>query len=306
MPKNLTQLNLSLNQIQTIADNAFDECCSNLRILNLSHNKINNLTPRHFEKLKKLEIIYLASNEITSLDADTFKTLNNLKQLDLSKNSIELQSTPTKGFLVQSSLETLNLDNCNIDEIPDDTFINMTQLINLTLSGNPIAKNLDTSAFEILRNLVTLRMPNLEEGTVFTLCDKLVAIDAIKFDEYNISCLLFVNEESFIESILPNDPEPPIDEPKIGSVILQPSTTLKSTAAPTTTTTTTSSPAELPIPQDTTTNVSQIEKIETSDENKANRTESEPTTAEIDIDNETIKFMLVGESRCFTTKFDDV
>lgn len=300
IPKTIFELNLSLNDLQEFEDDTLDECCANLKVLNLSHNKISNLKPRHFEKLKNLETLYLGSNGITNLDPNTFRMMTKLKRLDLSHNSIELQESDSKGFLVQGSIEELNLDHCNIEELPPNTFINMTQLKNLTLSGNPVDENWDLSAFEPLKNLLKLRIPNLSHAATYSLCDKLVSIDTINFDEFNISCYILANNQSFMEGIILNDP---VEEPKIDSVMSPPLTTRKTTAAPSTTTSL-MPPTELPTVPDTTTFIPQIQQIETSDATFANKTKLDTGSASIDIDNETLKFILVGESRCFTIKCD--
>lgn len=282
---------MSFNELQDFDDEAFDECCRNVTVLDLSHNKINDLKPRHFERLRNLEVLYLESNEISNLDPETFRSLEYFEQLDLSGNPIELESSPTKGFLVQSTLRVLNLDECSIRELPAETFINMTQLLNLTLSGNPIDKSLDTTAFDPLKGLIRLRISNLTQDTTRTLCEKLESIDNINFDGFNLSCTLLIGGETWEGSIAPDEVEPK-------AVMSPPLTTRKTTAAPPTTTSSIP-PTELPTaPPETTTS----EPQETSDATFEDKMKLKTTT--VDIDNETIKFILVGESRCFIAEFD--
>lgn len=288
IPNTTLQLNLSHNSLKLIDEDAFDDCCTNLKVLHLSHNEISTLNRRHFEKLKNLEVIFLDSNKITELAADTFQSLTKLRRLNLNRNSIVLQGS----FLFQSSLEELNLDYCEIDEIPDRMFVNMTQLEILSLEGNPIDENLDTSAFESLTNLLKLRIPNLSPSTTYQICDKLTAIDTINFDTHNISCTVLSDDGSFDESIISNDP---IELPKVQ--LLTPHTTRKPTTTQAPTTASSSIPSTiLPAVNETSTNVVQPQIIETSDGDATNKTKINTETASIDIDNETIKFILVGES----------
>lgn len=292
IPNTITQLNISHNSLQNIDDDAFDECCENVKVLDLSHNEISTLNRRHFEKLKNLEVILIDSNKIVELDADTFESLTNLKRVNLNRNSIELQGSSSRGFLIQSSLEELNLDYCNIDEIPDGAFVNMTQLETLSLAGNPLDENLDTTAFEPLKSLLKLRIPNLSQSTTYQICDKLTAIDIINFDEFNVSCTVLSDDGAFDEAIILNDP---VELPKVQS--LSPPVTRKptTTEAPTTTTSV-PSPTILPAANNETSTAGAKPQIETSDGGATNKTRIDTETASIDIDNETIKFILVGES----------
>lgn len=292
IPKTVVHLNLSHNNFQLFDDDAFDECCENIRVLDLSNNEISSLSQRHFERLNNLEVLYLSSNQFTTFNADTFIRLTKLRRLDLRRNPIELDGSMSKGFLVSSHLEELNLDYCNISEIPHGTFTNLSQLLNLTLAGNLFDDNIDTSAFEPLDKLIKLRINNLSKTSIYMLCEKLVGIDIITFDEYNISCTILSNDGPFEDSYISNDP---VEEPKIDSVMSPPATTRKVTVAITTTVSsvkpsipvTTESSTALPLPQ----------VIETSDEAYTNRTKLEPDTASMNIDNETMKFILIGNLR---------
>lgn len=288
IPNTTVHLNLSHNSLQQIDDDAFDECCENVKVLNLSHNEISTLNRRHFENMKNLEVIFLDSNRFTEFDADTFQSLKNLKQLNLNRNSIELKGSSTRGFLIQSSLEELNLENCKIDEIPDSAFVNMTQLERLSLAGNPLDESLDTDAFVPLTNLIKLRIPNLTQSTIYQICDKLTAIDIISFDEFNVSCTVLSDNQAFDEAIILNDP---VELPKVQS--LSPPITRK----PTTTEAATSSATAMTLPAANETSTDALKpQIETSDGDATNKTKIDMGTAAIDIDNSTIKFILVGES----------
>jgi Leucine-rich repeat (LRR) protein len=282
---------MSRNSLKQLDDDAFDECCENVKILYLSHNEISTLNRRHFEKLRNLEVIFLDSNVITELDANTFQTLKNLTRLNLNRNPIELQGSSSRGFLIQSSLKELNLDDCKIDEIPDGMFVNMTQLEILSLAGNPLDENLDPSPFEPLTSLLKLRIPNLSQSTIYQICDKLTAIDIINFDEFNVSCTVLSDDAAFDEGIIFNDP---IEPPKVQS--LSPPITKKPTTTEASTTASSSVPlTTLPAFNETST-VDSKRQIETSDGDATNKTKIDTGKASIDIDNDTIKFILVGES----------
>lgn len=291
LPKSIVQLNLSHNNFRQFDDDAFDECCENVRELDLSSNEISSLTRRHFERMNNLEVLLLSVNKLVTLDADTFSHLTKLQRLDLSRNPVELQGSDSKGFLVSTNIEELNLDYCNITDIPDGTFTNLTQLLNLTLAGNLLDKDIDESSFKPLHNLIKLRITNLSESSTYRLCNVLTAIDTILFDEFNITCLVLSNDGAFEDSIVPNDP---VEEPKIDSVISQPVTARKVTAAQTTTASLVQ-PSPAPTVTESSTSLPQPQVIEISDEAYTNKTKLEPETASMNIDNDTMKFILIGE-----------
>lgn len=284
------QLNLSHNNFQQFEDDAFDECCENVRVLDLSNNEVSSLTQRHFERMNNLEVLLLSVNKLATLDADTFSHLTKLQRLDLSRNPVELQGSDSKGFLVSTSIKELNLDYCNITDIPGGTFTNLTQLLNLTLAGNLFDENIDTSAFKPLHNLIKLRINNLSKSSIYGLCNELTGIDTILFDEFNITCLVLSSDGAFDDSYVLNDP---VEEPKIDSVISQPVTPTRKVAA--TTTASLVQPSPSPTVTESSTFLPQPQVIEISDEAYTNKTKLEPETASMNIDNDTMKFILIGE-----------
>lgn len=292
VPKHILRLNLSRNELESLADDAFDECCGDLKVLDLSHNHLSTLTKKHFEKLKNLETLYLGANKLTSLAPDTFEALISLQRLDLRRNPIKFDDPSPEGLFIQSSVVELNLDYCGIKDFPEDAFKNMRQLRNLTLAGNPIDESLDTSAFEPLENLLKLRIPNLTEATIYLICEKLISIDVINFDEFNVSCTVLSDDNPFMESILSNDP---VEEPRIDSVIAP--TTRKTTVTPSTTTST-EAPEEnkqIPSVQNANANISEPALGESSDEMNSNSTLVASGPVTVEVDSETIKFILVCE-----------
>jgi hypothetical protein len=290
IPKTIHHLNLSYNSLGLIEEDAFDECCENLKVLYLSHNGISSLSRRHFEKLKKLEEVFLDSNEIANLPADIFQSHFFLKRLDLSHNPIELKRSP---LLTQERIEELNLDFCNIEEIPDATFENVSQITTLTLVGNPLDENIDVDGFYPLKKLLHLNMPDLSQEKTFQICAKLVSIDIIFFETVNISCTILADDSPYHIGIITNDKiEEPIVQPLEPPTTRTPSTT--TTEPPTTVSTSTaSSSTSLPaMNKEASTSAAAI--IETSE--STNKTKLDTEKAAIEIDNDTIKFILVGES----------
>lgn len=260
--------------------------------MDISENQLSNVSWISFDGLKVLEILILSSNKLTTLDPQTFAMLISLKRLDLRRNSVIIPDSKS-GFFTQLSLEILNIDYCNLESLPEATFVNMPHLKNLTLSGNSFSENIDVSAFEWLKELIALRISNLSESTTYSLCEKLPIIDTIQFDGYFISCIILSDDDnSFEDAILLKEP---IEEPRTNSVIASPITTRKTTMAQPTSTVS-SAQFEQEFTTHPTISTSSLLLNETFHESSANKTKIDTdSTASIVIENETIKYILIGE-----------
>lgn len=208
----------------------------------------------------------------------------------MNGNSIDLRNE----FLRQPTMKELNMDSCNLEEIPDATFVNLSQLRNLTLAGNPFDKNMDTSAFKSLQNLLHLRITNLTQLATYELCENLVSIDTIYFDDVNMSCtVLSDSEASFYDGIIKNE-EDELEEPIIlHSIRSPPSTTPKPVTVPVTTTLESHSSHNA---NETTTAMPGID----ADDLDTGATNGTVTgEVKVDIDIETVKFILAGRAENF-------
>lgn len=291
---------MSFNSITTLDDEAFESCCENVRVLDLSNNQLANVSRKAFSHLLKIEAIFLDANNLTKLDPEAFMDLKALRKLSLSTNMIDLNGSGDTGFLIQLSVVELNLDLCDIRRIPEKAFNNMSQLENLTLKGNPLDDYLDVSAFRPLQNLLMLRIPNVQKSSVYSLCETIGSIDVILFDEYNISCFLLTSEEGspFENSIIKNDLLEPIELQAVSHLMtakqitttLQPTTSINPNPS-----TVFVSPSQRTIVPENVAEISTPHPIKTIDGPSMNQTKFDAETAEINISNETIKYILVGE-----------
>lgn len=131
----LTVLDISYNKIQDLGSKNFE---NNLEMihLNLSHNSLKVLDEETFIGLKRLLDLDLSDNEISSMHAQTFKDLSVLERLDLSNN--RLVSFEPDSFEPLSSLKILSLKNNSILDIPSANLIYVVRLEYLDLSENLI------------------------------------------------------------------------------------------------------------------------------------------------------------------------
>ncbi|KAK8308111.1 hypothetical protein V6Z12_D02G034200 [Gossypium hirsutum] len=107
---NLEILDLSYNHLNDSILLSLSEL-SSLRYLDLSHNRFEGSShPRELNNLTNLKSLDLSGNKIESISNKEWNNLTNLKYLDLSYNNIE--SISNQGFQWLSrltKLETLNL-----------------------------------------------------------------------------------------------------------------------------------------------------------------------------------------------------
>lgn len=208
----------------------------------------------------------------------------------MNGNSIDLRNE----FLRQPTMEELNMDSCNLEEVPDATFVNLSQLRNLTLAGNPFDKNMDTSAFKSLQNLLHLRITNLTQSATYELCENLVSIDTIYFDDVNISCtVLSDSEASFEDGIIKNE-EDELEEPIIlQSIRSPPSTTHKPVTVAATTT------LESHSSHNANETTSAMPELKDDDLGTSTNNGTVIAGEVVDIDIETVKFILAGRAGNF-------
>jgi hypothetical protein len=173
----LTELEiLEINRcgLRTIDLGAFNGL-TNLAVLILGNNKINNLLPFTFEKLKILQHISLKINNLEYLDSEVFSGALNLQYIDLLGNELLylhpdtflglpklrflfLDSNPTlqiptdRNFINSHSLSDLAITDCNVRSLSVETFANVSGLKWLNLQYN----NLRTVDINILRALPKL------------------------------------------------------------------------------------------------------------------------------------------------------
>lgn len=126
----LIEIDLSFNQIERIEELAFVDEFPNLRVLNVSHNQLNDT--EFVGEMLNLTHLDLSSNKINILPAHIFQELRNLQYLDMSGNPIEHIGSDT--FSMSTKLQHLNLSNTLLSIIQPYTFIQLQNLRILDVS----------------------------------------------------------------------------------------------------------------------------------------------------------------------------
>ncbi|XP_063845133.1 leucine-rich repeats and immunoglobulin-like domains protein 3 [Scylla paramamosain] len=177
----LGELKLSRNQLTSSIFNHTNSIfanLTNLRILDLSGNQLNNLKGLMFRDLKKLKILRLRKNGITTFSDGSLFGLDSIEKLYLDFNNI---TTISKGLLFDlKSLAHLSLKSNQIHSIRSDTWQSTKRLISLDLSHNRLVV-LREATFNGLDHLTSLWLSNNHlahmERTAFKATPSLVSLD---------------------------------------------------------------------------------------------------------------------------------
>ena len=170
----LQSLDLSYNKLRRVPSDAL-RLLRNLRTLTLTGNRIKALENFDFMNLGHLEVLSLDKNPLSVIEADAFsgtklfllildgvhlnrglegipkKELGKLKSLSIADSGIS--KIPDLWFLDLPCLRSLNLDNNDIRDIPDNAFDGIGHsLTTLEINGNKL-KRLSRAS---LRKLVAL------------------------------------------------------------------------------------------------------------------------------------------------------
>ncbi|KAH9488178.1 hypothetical protein Btru_064860 [Bulinus truncatus] len=130
----LIYLNVSYCGVKHITDDNLR--FSNLRILDASHNLIENLSNDTFKNCPVLKILVLSHNKFHNTDYGFLQNTKELSTLDLSfniKNTLE-----EKSFHGATDLEELILQYMSIEVIHEDAFKNLVALKRIDLKGNTL------------------------------------------------------------------------------------------------------------------------------------------------------------------------
>ncbi|KAG0725016.1 Toll-like receptor Tollo [Chionoecetes opilio] len=105
-----------------------------LTMLNLSHNRLTQVSVDMFRDLAALQVLNLSHNNLTVVTDKTLSLLTNLHRLDLSHNALHVVSC--RSFAGLHALSSLALAYNNIYWVASDAFENCTGLRDLSLEHN--------------------------------------------------------------------------------------------------------------------------------------------------------------------------
>ncbi|XP_041033926.1 toll-like receptor 13 [Carcharodon carcharias] len=152
------------NDISHLED-AVSDLPANVRILNVSFNKIRILPPRGLENLKQLECLRLDYNHLVTIHSWAFWKLSNLQLLNLSCNQLETLSQGIFKFLI--NLTNLILKSNKLTAASGESVFPLKRLCVLDISFNNLHNV--SSFFAALTNCSSLRTLNAQSTNISSL-----------------------------------------------------------------------------------------------------------------------------------------
>ncbi|XP_078087205.1 toll-like receptor 22 [Mustelus asterias] len=173
--QNLRVLNLSKNSLEPLNSDGIFRSCVHLETLDLSVNKLSNISSSSFSHSLALRRLFLASNELTVVP-NAISRASNLERLDLSFNQIG--HIHSHDFATLGKLKKLLLVGNKITRIESTSFSGLFQLTELQLGENYL---LEIASFS--SSLKRLRVLSLR-------CNKLNFIEKHTFLHLQNLCYL--------------------------------------------------------------------------------------------------------------------
>nr|NP_001246458.1 uncharacterized protein Dmel_CG5819, isoform C [Drosophila melanogaster]NP_611660.1 uncharacterized protein Dmel_CG5819, isoform A [Drosophila melanogaster]NP_726186.1 uncharacterized protein Dmel_CG5819, isoform B [Drosophila melanogaster]AAF46828.1 uncharacterized protein Dmel_CG5819, isoform A [Drosophila melanogaster]AAM29403.1 RE09008p [Drosophila melanogaster]AAM68218.1 uncharacterized protein Dmel_CG5819, isoform B [Drosophila melanogaster]AFH08211.1 uncharacterized protein Dmel_CG5 len=138
--KRLKELNLAFNEIARL-DRNFIRNNDVLVELNLSRNVLQKLTKIVSNSVRTINMSWC---EITSIESTALSSLSVIQKLDLSNNLI----TDMPTFMRSETLQQLNLANCRLTTVRNNTFREFPELADLHLNGNRLTSPIPPNYFD--------------------------------------------------------------------------------------------------------------------------------------------------------------
>lgn len=132
MPASVRYLQLRRNRLRSLSHKSF-ETCSNVTILVLDENGLEEIKPGTLDPMGHLQQLWLNGNRLRSVPRPIPKSV---QRLFMDLNSVE--SLSEDDFPASSQLNTLSLMGNNISVVPANAFGRLALLKHLDLSGNRI------------------------------------------------------------------------------------------------------------------------------------------------------------------------
>ena len=159
----VTFLDLRGNNIVNIDSLTFHEL-SNLKIISVGRNRLQQLPIGIFDKLGDLNIVDISFNRLKSIDNGIFVNLKKLVQLYANRNHIK--TIESGSFHNLAKLTFLNLEFNMLTSLSTDTFQGLHSLKLLYLNGIQQATTLSRGFFQNLTRLTFLYFGN---NTIMTI-----------------------------------------------------------------------------------------------------------------------------------------
>lgn len=153
----LVVLDLSHNNLEDLPRGLLDPAVNTLTALNISYNKLQNITQWSLGGVKSLEKLDLSHNNIDNINKDALMYQHMLTEILLSDNELVHLSRDTLAN--QSRLMDMNVARNKLKHLPRGLFRNTRFLRKLDISGNNI-QTLPSYLFDGVRRLEFVSLGN--------------------------------------------------------------------------------------------------------------------------------------------------
>ncbi|XP_050300643.1 toll-like receptor 2 isoform X2 [Anthonomus grandis grandis] len=155
IPPQAEILDLSENHITEIGDKIFLNLgLTNLRLLNVSYNKLRQIHFNGFHGLDHLKTLDLSFNAIEYFTRSWFESLTSLEEFYLRGN--KLKSINSEPVIDIGTLRVLDISKCGITKLNPEIFSSLPSLRILDISENYL-QYIEVQLITNLPNLTTLR-----------------------------------------------------------------------------------------------------------------------------------------------------
>ncbi|KAK0079520.1 hypothetical protein PV325_001105 [Microctonus aethiopoides] len=135
----LKELSLSFNQLSEFNDKALVGIENNLEIIELSFAFANDALPnKALASLNNLLWLVLDNNNFHTIDSNIFCAFQQLRYINMESNQLNYLSSELFCPDIHQKLRDIKFGYNYLEIIPDDTFVNLTELRSLDLTGNRI------------------------------------------------------------------------------------------------------------------------------------------------------------------------
>ncbi|XP_070205915.1 G-protein coupled receptor GRL101-like [Littorina saxatilis] len=110
----------------------------NLRSLDLSHNRLHDVSAGHLRAMPNLQHLFLSGNPLQSLFDSHSQNLSFPAVITLDVSGVHMPTLDTERFAIFPGLHTLNLSHCGVDRITGQGLLSLPALRVLDTEGCPM------------------------------------------------------------------------------------------------------------------------------------------------------------------------
>lgn len=149
---------------------------SKLSSIKIVDSEVEILSSRAFHGLHELYSLNLTNCGITQLEPDTFADNKKLTLLSLSGNSLRNvvnSKSFASNFINSTTIQELDMSNCNLPWLLDDTFAKLPNLMYLNLAGNKLTFGEAPETSKVFLNADLLEEIDLSDNQIKNLSGRI-------------------------------------------------------------------------------------------------------------------------------------